>query len=131
MRPRGFSVTEWQERVEMNTNEDCVFCRIIKGEIPSTKVYEDDEFLVFRDIKPAAPTHVLVIPKRHVARLSECGDGDRDLLAGLMLTAAKAAGLEKLDSYRLIVNDGAGAGQTVFHLHAHVLGGAKLGERLL
>lgn len=119
------------ERVNMSTSDECIFCRIIKGEIPSTKIYEDDEYLVFRDIKPAAPTHVLVIPKRHVPRLSECGEKDRNLLSGLMLVAAKAAKLENLDSFRLIINDGAGSGQTVFHLHAHVLGGTNLGERLL
>lgn len=115
----------------MDTDADCVFCRIAKGELPSTKVFEDERNLVFRDIRPAAPTHLLVIPKRHVARLSECGEGDRELLADLMLTAGKAAKQENLDSFRLIINDGAGAGQTVFHLHAHVLGGASMSEKLL
>ena len=111
--------------------QDCVFCRIIKGEIPSTKVYEDDANLVFRDIKPAAPVHLLVVPKRHVATLSDCGTAERELLGSLMLTAGEAARAEKLDSFRLIVNNGAGAGQTVFHLHAHILGGTAMGERLL
>ena len=111
--------------------QECVFCRIVKGEIPSTKVYEDKDYLVFRDIRPAAPIHLLTIPKHHVARLSDCGDADRELLAGLMLIAAKAAKLEKLDSFRLIINDGSGAGQTVFHLHAHILGGGEMGEKLL
>lgn len=112
-------------------SDGCVFCRIIKGELPSTKVYEDEDYLVFRDINPAAPTHLLVIPKQHVARLSECGDSERTLLANLMLTAGKAAKAEGLDSFRLIINDGAEAGQTVFHLHAHILGGTKLSEKLL
>lgn len=115
----------------MPEHDDCLFCRIIKGEIPSNKVYEDDRVLAFRDIKPAAPTHVLVIPKRHVSRLSDCGEGERELLADLMLACNKAAEAEKLDSCRVIINNGAGAGQTVFHLHAHVLGGTTLGERLL
>lgn len=115
----------------MDTTGECVFCHIIKGDIPATKVYEDAEYLAFKDIKPAAPHHFLVIPKRHVPRLSECGEGERGLLAGLLLTVSKVAKLEKLDSFRLIINDGAGAGQTVFHLHAHVLGGATLGERLI
>ena len=115
----------------VDAKDDCVFCRIIKGELPSTKVYEDDSVLVFRDINPAAPTHLLVVPKQHVARLSECGPGDRDLIADVMLAAAKVAGMEDLDAYRLIINDGAGAGQTVFHLHAHVLGGTPMAEKLL
>lgn len=115
----------------MSCDDNCVFCRIVKGLLPSTKVYEDDGYLAFRDIHPAAPVHVLVIPKRHVGRLSECGEADGDLLSGLLLTANKVAAAENLDSSRLIINDGAGVGQTVFHLHAHVLGGADLGEKLL
>lgn len=115
----------------MDHDGQCVFCRIAGGELPAAKVYEDERTLVFRDINPAAPTHLLVIPKRHVPRLSACGDGERELLADVMTTASKAAKLEGLDSFRLIINDGAGAGQTVFHLHAHVLGGAEMGERLL
>lgn len=112
-------------------SNDCVFCRISRGELPSTKVHEDDKYLVFRDINPAAPVHLLAIPKRHVARLSECGDDDARLISDLLLTAKMAARKEGLDSFRLIINDGAEAGQTVFHLHAHVLGGAKLPEKLL
>jgi histidine triad (HIT) family protein len=115
----------------VSDENDCVFCRIVRGELPSAKVYEDGNYLAFRDINPAAPTHVLVVPKRHVPRLSACGEGDGDLLAGLLLTANKAAAADGLADYRLVVNDGPGAGQTVFHLHAHVLGGRELGERLL
>lgn len=111
--------------------EDCVFCRIVRGEIPSTKVYEDGGFLAFRDINPAAPVHLLVIPKKHIARLSEAAESDAGLLSGLLLTVGKVAKEQRLDSYRLIINDGAGAGQTVFHLHAHMLGGRQLGEKLL
>lgn len=110
---------------------DCVFCRIIAGEIPASKVYEDENCLAFRDIKPAAPSHLLVIPKRHVPRLSACGEGERALLADLLLAANRAAAAEGLDSFRLVVNDGAQSGQTVFHLHAHILGGREMGERLL
>ena len=117
------------ERLEMA--QDCIFCRIVRGEIPSTKVYEDDSILAFRDINPAAPVHILVIPKRHVARLSECGPEERDLVADVMLGAGKVVKAEGLDSFRLIVNDGAGAGQTVFHLHAHILSGAVLSEKLV
>lgn len=111
--------------------DDCVFCRIIKGEIPSTKVYEDGDFLAFKDIDPAAPVHLLVIPKTHIPRLSAATEKDAALLAGLLLTVGKVAREQHLDSYRLVVNDGAGAGQTVFHLHAHMLGGRELGEKLL
>ncbi len=112
-------------------SQDCIFCRIVAGEIPSDKVYEDDNFLVFKDIRPAAPVHLLAIPKRHIARLSEAGADDRSLLGDLMLTIGHVAREQGLESYRLIVNDGAGAGQTVFHLHAHILSGRQLGEKLL
>jgi histidine triad (HIT) family protein len=111
--------------------DDCVFCRIAKGEIPSTKVYENESFLAFRDIHPAAPVHLLVIPKKHIARLSEAVPADAEILGGLLLAVGTVARREKLDHYRLIINDGAGAGQTVFHLHAHILSGVGVGEKLL
>ena len=110
---------------------DCVFCRIVRGEIPAEKVYEDAGNIVFKDIKPAAPAHFLAIPRRHVAKLSDCGEGEGELLAGLMLAAGRAAKARKLEDFRLIVNNGAGAGQTVFHLHAHILAGARMSEKLL
>lgn len=110
---------------------DCVFCRIVRGELPADKVFEDGRTLVFRDIKPAASTHLLVVPKKHVEGLSACGEDDRELLSDVMLTAGKAAKQEGLDSFRLIVNDGRGAGQTVFHLHAHIVSGPQVGEKLL
>ncbi len=110
---------------------ECVFCKIVAGEIPSAKVYEDDRFLVFKDINPAATVHWLAIPKKHIARLSEAKGEDRELLGDLLLTVGHVARERNLDAYRLIVNDGAGAGQTVFHLHAHILSGKELGERLL
>lgn len=115
----------------MSTENDCVFCKIVRGEIPSNKVYEDDKILAFRDINPAAPVHVLVVPKRHVPSLSDCGEAERELVADVMLGANKVAETEKLDSCRVIINNGPGAGQTVFHLHAHVLGGKEMGEKLL
>jgi histidine triad (HIT) family protein len=111
--------------------DDCVFCRIARGEIPSTKVYEDGQFLAFKDIHPAAPVHLLVIPKKHIERVSEATPGDAEMLGGLLLAAGTVARREKLDHFRLIINDGAGAGQTVFHLHMHILGGVGLGEKLL
>lgn len=115
----------------MATDPDCVFCRIVRGELPSSKVYEDDKTLVFRDINPAAPTHLLVVPKTHVERLSACGENERELLADVMLAAGKVAKQEGVESFRLIINDGANAGQTVFHLHAHLLSGANFSEKLL
>ncbi|MDR3211408.1 MAG: HIT domain-containing protein [Planctomycetota bacterium] len=115
----------------MSTNNDCLFCRIIRREIPAGIIYEDADTLVFRDIKPVAPTHVLVVPKRHVAGLGDCGEPESGLLAAVLLAANAAARLEKLESWRVIFNNGSGAGQTVFHLHAHVIGGTPLGERLI
>ncbi|MDR1533691.1 MAG: HIT domain-containing protein [Planctomycetota bacterium] len=111
--------------------ESCVFCRIARGEIPAEVVYEDAGNLVFRDIKPAAPVHLLAIPRRHVARLADCSGKDADLLAALFLAVNRAAAAEKLRDFRLIVNNGAGAGQTVFHLHAHILAGGNMSEKLL
>lgn len=111
--------------------DNCVFCKIVQGEIPSTKVYENEDFIAFNDINPAAPVHVLVIPKRHVPRLSEAGREDTAMLGNMLITIGLTAKKLGLDSYRLIINDGAGAGQTVFHLHAHILGGKELSEKLL
>jgi histidine triad (HIT) family protein len=107
----------------------CIFCRIAAGEIPSTKVHEDELVFAIRDIRPQAPVHLLVIPKAHVASLSELAD---EALAGrLLAVASKLARAEKLDQgWRLIANSGAHAGQEVAHLHLHVLGGRKLGRML-
>ena len=104
---------------------DTVFGKIIRGEIPAEKVYEDDDVLAFEDANPAAPTHILVIPKKHIVNLFDAEDDDAELLGKLMLTARKVAvdqGLEE-DGFRLVVNNGAGVGQSVFHIHVHVLGG--------
>ena len=106
---------------------DCLFCKIVAKEIDSKVVHESSEVLAFQDINPAAPTHVLVIPKRHVASASELGPDDGDLLAELfqtMTAVAKAAGVE--GAYRIVTNIGADAGQSVHHLHFHVLGGRSL-----
>ena len=106
---------------------DCLFCKIIDGEIPAGKVQENDRFFAFRDINPQAPTHVLAIPKQHVATLNDADDAA--LMGELLLFArdvAKAEGLAD-DGYRVVINTNAGAGQTVFHIHAHVLGGRPLG----
>jgi len=108
------------------SNSDCLFCKIAAGEIPSNKVAETDAFLAFRDINPQAPTHVLAIPKRHVASLNHADDPQ--LLGELVLFARDVARAEGLadDGYRVVFNTNAGAGQTVFHIHAHVLGGRPM-----
>lgn len=111
--------------------DDCIFCKILRGELPSQKVYEDDEFLAFKDINPAAPVHVLAVPKRHIDRLSKAAPDDAAMLGRYMLIIGHIARELELSDYRLIINDGARAGQTVFHLHAHILGGREMGERLV
>ena len=112
----------------MATREDCIFCKIVAGEIPATKVYEDDRAIAFRDINPQAPTHALVIPRSHIASLSEAGESDEALLGHLLRVAARVARDEgRAESgYRTVINTGAGAGQSVFHIHVHVLGGRAL-----
>ena len=108
--------------------QDCIFCKIVAGAIPATKVYENDRVVAFRDINPQAPTHVLVIPREHVASLDEAGDEHEALLGRLLLAAARVAregGLART-GFRTVINNGAGAGQSVFHLHVHLLGGRPL-----
>ena len=106
---------------------DCLFCKIIAGKIPSKKVYEDDKALAFEDIKPQAPTHVLIVPKKHIVDIKEAGQDDAELIGYCNLVAAKIArqrGIE--EGYRTVYNVGPGSGQSVFHLHLHLLGGRKL-----
>lgn len=107
---------------------DCLFCKIAAGEIPSTKVYEDDEVLAFRDIAPQAPVHVLVIPKKHITGWYAAKEEQDALLAHLMRVAAKVAEMEGISEsgFRVVSNCGADAQQTVPHLHLHVLGGKAL-----
>ncbi|HTY43085.1 MAG TPA: histidine triad nucleotide-binding protein [Thermoanaerobaculia bacterium] len=105
---------------------DCLFCRIAAGEIPSKKVYADDRLYAFHDIAPKAPTHVLVIPRKHIARLADAGPEDRALVGDVVAGAASIARELGLEHYRLVVNNGEGAGQTVFHLHVHLLGGRPM-----
>ena len=107
---------------------DCIFCKIIKGELPCTKVYEDDEILAFRDINPAAPVHVLFIPKKHFASLGEAEPGDQALLGRLLqVVGQEAQKLGLTEGYRIVSNFGASAGQTVDHFHIHLLGGRYMG----
>lgn len=107
----------------------CLFCRIIAGEIPATKVYEDEQVIAFNDINPQAPMHVLVVPKTHVATLNDLG-ADHDALVGAMVRRAAAIAAERgveASGFRTVFNCNAAAGQTVFHIHLHVLGGRSLG----
>ena len=111
--------------------EDCVFCKIVKGEIPSKKVYEDDEILAFYDINPIAKVHVLVIPKMHIKSLQDLKEENKDLLFHLfekINEVAKIVGIDKT-GFRVISNVGKDAGQAVKHLHFHILGGEKLPTR--
>lgn len=106
----------------------CLFCRIIKGEIPGEFVHQDERSVVIRDINPQAPTHLLVIPREHIESLDDASQKDEALLGYLLRVAARvanAAGLAE-GGYRTVINNGAGAGQSVFHLHVHVLGGRPL-----
>ncbi len=106
---------------------DCLFCRIIRGEIPAKKIYEDEETFVFEDIKPQAPTHVLIIPKRHIVDVKEAKKEDAEIIGKLHLVAAKIARDRNIENgYRTVFNVGPGAGQSVFHLHLHLLGGRSL-----
>jgi len=106
---------------------DCLFCKIIAGEVPSRKVYEDDKVYVFEDVKPQAPTHVLIVPREHIVGLKEAGAEDAEIIGYTHLVAAKIArerGIER--GYRTVLNVGPDSGQSVFHLHLHLLGGRKL-----
>ena len=107
---------------------DCIFCKIVAGEIPSKKIYEDELAFAFRDINPQAPTHALIIPRPHIASLADAGESDEALLGHLLLVAARIARDEGLSEagYRTVINTGAGAGQSVFHIHVHVIGGRRL-----
>lgn len=106
---------------------DCIFCKIARREIPAKIVFEDDEALAFEDIRPEAPTHLLVIPKRHFASLAEIAPEEEDsraLMGHLIAVAARLARERGIEAgYRVVINNGAQAGQTVFHLHLHLLGG--------
>ena len=106
---------------------NCLFCKIIAGDIPSTKVYEDDRILAFRDIAPQAPVHILVIPKTHIGSVAEINGENADVVAHIFTVIPKIAEAENLaGGYRVVSNCGADAGQTVHHLHFHILGGRTL-----
>ena len=105
---------------------DTIFGRILRGEIPCDQVYADDLCLAFRDVRPQAPVHVLVIPREPIPQLSEAQEEHQHLLGHLLLVAAKVAKQQGLEDFRTVINSGAEAGQTVFHLHVHVMGGRPL-----
>jgi len=106
---------------------DCLFCRIIRGEVPSRKVYEDKHIFAFEDLNPQGPTHVLVLPKKHIAGLKEAAPEDAELIGRCHLAAAHIARERSIeDGYRTVLNVGPRAGQSVFHLHVHLIGGRTL-----
>ena len=107
---------------------DCLFCKIRDGEIPADIVYENDDVLAFRDVNPQAPTHILIVPRKHIATVNDLQDEDADVMGKLFLAAQDIAGYEGIaeDGYRLVVNCNSKAGQTVFHIHMHVLGGRNM-----
>lgn len=111
------------------SNDRCLFCRIASGEISSKKVYEDKDVVAFNDINPQAPTHVLVVPRKHIASLDDMTEADVAMVGTVLLRTADIARDLKLpaEGYRVVVNTGEAAGQTVFHIHFHILGGRNLG----
>ncbi len=111
-----------------NTRADCIFCRILAKEIPATILHQDGQVSAFRDNNPQAPTHILIVPRKHIASLDELAAEDGRLIGEMFILAAKLARQEKVDQtgYRLVLNNGRGAGQSVFHLHLHLIGGRQM-----
>jgi histidine triad (HIT) family protein len=111
---------------------DCVFCRIIKKEIPSTIVYEDDDLIAFNDINPVAPVHVLIVPKKHLTSLSDVSEDDVSLMGKMLLVAANLARERGIHErgFRTLINNGTEGGQIVMHLHMHLIGGKQLGHKM-
>jgi histidine triad (HIT) family protein len=107
---------------------DCLFCKIVSGAIPVTRLYEDEHVLAFPDIHPQAPTHILIIPKQHIASHAHAAAADKEMLGHMMFAAGEIARAQHLDNgYRLVINTGPDGGQTVDHLHVHLLGGRPMG----
>jgi histidine triad (HIT) family protein len=104
---------------------DCIFCKIIKGDIPSKKIYEDDDVVAFNDIHPIAPVHFMIVPKLHVEGLADCDASHQALLGKILLLAPKLAKEQGLAGFRTMINIGREGGQEVFHLHVHVFGGGQ------
>ena len=112
--------------------DDCIFCKIINKEIPANIVYEDEEMLAFRDINPVAPVHILVIPKKHIEKVTNLERSDEELVGRIFTTINKIALQEGIaeDGFRIVVNCGENGGQEVKHLHFHIIGGQKLGIKI-
>lgn len=112
---------------------DCIFCKIINKDIPAEIIFEDEELLVFKDIYPQAPVHILTIPKKHISTINDAKDSDLSILGKMMLKAKDIAKELKIDEdgYRLVMNCNENGGQTVFHIHLHLLGGKKLGGSMV
>lgn len=111
---------------------DCIFCKIVKREIPATVVVEDDALIAFNDINPVAPVHVLIVPKKHMVNLNDVQESDGDLLGHMLLVASRIAreqGIQE-EGYRTVINNGAQGGQIVMHLHMHLIGGKQLGHKM-
>ena len=108
---------------------DCLFCKIINGDIPSEKVYEDEYVYAFNDISPTAPVHILIVPKKHISTINDIEDNDAELIGRIYLAAKKIAKEKGIaeDGYRVVTNCNSMAGQTVFHIHYHLIGGRELG----
>lgn len=106
--------------------DNCIFCKIVRGEIPAAKLFEDDELLAFRDINPATPVHFLVIPKKHISRPDAVTVADEQLIGKMLRVGCETAKKEGIEDFRVVFNNGAQAGQTVFHIHMHILGGRDL-----
>lgn len=107
---------------------ECLFCKIAAGEIPADIVYQDEDWVAFRDINPQAPTHILIIPREHLATLNDASADHAGLLGRMLLAAKQVAAREEIDEtgYRAVINTNAGAGQSVFHVHVHLLGGRQM-----
>ena len=124
--PPTIAFETWRgTRYRVKLMESCIFCKIVEGKTPAKIVYEDDQAIAFEDIRPQAPVHLLVVPRRHLVSLNEATPQDEALLGHLHLIAARLAGERGIDirGYRTVINNGAGAGQSVFHLHVHMMGG--------
>jgi histidine triad (HIT) family protein len=115
-------------RIRANMTDTCIFCRIVSNEAKATVVYRDEQVTAFRDIHPVAPTHILIVPNRHIESVNALEAGDEQLMGHLIRMAGKLAKEEGIDKggYRLITNTGADGGQTVFHLHLHLIGGQRM-----
>lgn len=109
----------------------CLFCEIIEGNVPSTKVYEDDMILAFKDINPVAPVHIIVVPKEHMESANDVNENNSKYVAHIFEKMPEIAKSQGIESYRIINNCGEDAGQTVKHLHFHLIGGVKLGEKII